>query len=246
MKETRESTTASEVRPQTTAEEAVHFLENNPDIFIDRPDLLENSGLMDESGAPKNVLNLRDRVFRHLNKEREELLHLLDLAISTVRENEKIEADFLAVEKILFQYLPSAETFSRVCEELERRFGLDHASLLLASNGNENRRLAAQTGSWRIREMEENIPADVDGARLTGNLTEGADLLFPEKCRAGLRSTAVVPLREEEKILGYLLLGSSNPERYSEKMDTHLLERLAVRLTLWITLCHLLSSESLR
>ena len=246
MKKTREGTTASEVRPQVTAEEAVHFLENNPGIFIDRPDLLENSGLMDESGTPKNVLNLRDRVFRHLKKEREELLHLLDLAISTVRENEKIEADFLAVEKILFQHLPSAETFSRACEELERRFGLDHASLLLASNENENRRLAAQAGSWRIRETEENIPADAGGARLTGNLAEGADVLFPEECRAGLRSTAVVPLREEEKILGYLLLGSSDSERYSEKMDTHLLERLAVRLSLWITLHHLLPSEALR
>jgi uncharacterized protein YigA (DUF484 family) len=219
-----------------TAEEVAKYLEENPDFFLENSELVQTSGLLAGENPGPNLLDIRNRLFDRLNEERRELMNLLDETIGLVRQNEKIEEDFMAIEKILFQGSPDGGSLSEVAQEIESRFSLDHVSILLdesakgaiPADGNSN-------GSSRVRLAGDRDVAP-DGIILTGNLEEGAAAPFPEMARADLRSTAVVPLREGDQPLGLLLLGSKNSERYIEGMATQLLARLAMRMGMGICL----------
>ncbi len=218
----------------TSAEEVVRFLEENPGFFFDHPDLLRSSGLLTKDSASAKVLSLRDRLFERLKGEREDLIHILDETIDIVRRNELIERDFLAIENLLFQAPPSTPNLARVAEEIERRFALDHASFLLLGSLDG---IPQPAGRVRKAGGEEKTHLPLGGGvLLRGDLAEGAGPLFPAAARGELRSTAVVPLRTEEELLGLLLLGSREPGRYAPNMATHLLERLAMRLALGLSL----------
>ncbi|MBI2178688.1 MAG: DUF484 family protein [Candidatus Tectomicrobia bacterium] len=221
------------------AEDVIRFLEENPRFFIEHPGFLRASGLLDESPASAKVLNLRERLFERLKGEREDLILLLDETIDLVRRNEQIEQDFIALENLLFEIPLSAANLSRIALEIERRFGLDHASFLLCGPSLETLRGGEGDGLARLRTAGEGeAPHLPPGERvvLQGELAEGAGPLFPGDIRQRIRSAALVPLRREGRLLGLLLLGSGDPGRYGPGMGTHLLDRLAGRLALGITL----------
>jgi uncharacterized protein YigA (DUF484 family) len=221
------------------AEDVIRFLEANPRFFIDHPGFLRASGLLDEAPASAKVLNLRERLFERLKGEREDLLLLLDETIDLVRRNEQIEQDFIALENLLFEIPFSAANLSRIALEIERRFGLDHASFLLRGASLETLPGGQADGLPRLRTAGEgeapHLPAG-ERVVLQGDLAEGAGPLFPADIRQRIRSAALVPLRREGRLLGLLLLGSGDPGRYGPGMGTQLLDRLASRLALGITL----------
>ncbi|MDA0999590.1 MAG: DUF484 family protein [bacterium] len=221
-----------------TAEEAARFLEENPRFFLENPQLLPASGLLEENGTPANILNLRNRLFELLRDERQELVELLDEIIENVRKNEDTENKFLEIEKILFSPPLAPEVLPRTAEALERLFSLDHASFLLLDSPGGHLRPAGEENP-RLRftpALEGEHAGAMERIALSGALSEGAGTLFPESCRAALRSTATVPLRSGDAFLGLLLLGSKSRERYREGMAAHLLERLALRLSLGLSL----------
>ena len=86
-----------------TAEEVAKYLEENPDFFLENSELVYTSGLLSGERPKSNLLGIRNRLFTRLNEERRELINLLDATIELVRQNEQIEEDFIAIEKILFQ-----------------------------------------------------------------------------------------------------------------------------------------------
>ncbi|MEK6709415.1 MAG: DUF484 family protein [Nitrospinota bacterium] len=227
------------------AEDVIRFLEENPNFFIEHPGLLRGSGLLGETPAFQKVLNLRGRLFDRLKGEREDLLDLLDETIETVRCNERIEQDFIALENLLFQIPLSASNLSRIAAEMARRFGLEHAGFLLCGVSLEALRGGEMEPPPGLREAGEeetpHLPSGPSGPFgekiiLQGRLAEGAGPLFPAGVRAQLRSAALVPLKTGDRLLGLLLLGSRDPGRYLPGMNTHLLDRLAGRLALGITL----------
>ncbi len=218
----------------TSADEVLRFLEENPGFFLEHEEALRSSGLLDPDDPPENVLNIRHQLFQRLNEERQELMSVLDETIEIVRENEKIEEDFLAIERLVFHPSPSGTSLARIAEVIEERFALDHASFLMyeAADG----AAPEPTPRIRIAVEEDAIPSTEETITIAGNLDEGAPLPFPENCRAELRSTAVLTLQENGQILGLLLLGSKDPGRYAEGMATHLIDRLAMRMAIVIRL----------
>lgn len=218
-----------------SADDVLRFLEKNPRFFLDHEKALRSSGLLESDTPPENVLNIRHRLFQQLNKERRELMGILDETIEVVRKNEKIEQDFLAIEKQVFHPSPTDISLTRLAEEIEERFSLDHASFLMF-HSNEHTTLPETEDRIHFAEEKTFHPTSRKAITLAGNLEEGAPIPFPENCRSTLRSVAIVPLTENGELLGLLLLGSKDPGRYTEGMATHLLERLAVRLGLGIRL----------
>lgn len=221
------------------AEDVIRFLEENPRFFIEHPEILRASGLLEEAPASRNVLNLRERLFDRLKGEREDLLALLDETIELVRRNEQIEQDFAALERLLFEIPLSAANLSRIAIEIERRFGLDHAGFLFCDSALETLHGGEEDGLSRLRTAGDGeTPHLPSGERviLQGELPEGGGPLFPAEVRSRIRSAALVPLRAEGRLLGVLLLGSGDPGHYGPGMNTHLLDRLAGRLALGVTL----------
>ena len=221
------------------AEDVIRFLEENPRFFIEHPEFLRASGILEEASASAKVLNLRERLFDRLKGEREDLLRLLDETIELVHRNEQIERDFIALENLLFEIPFSPANLSRIALEIERRFGLRYAGFLLCGPSPGILHGGEEGDPPRIRAVgEEETPHLPSGERviLQGELAEGAGLLFPASTRPEIRSAAIVPLRTEGRLLGLLLLGSGDPGHYAPGMATHLLDRLAGRLALGITL----------
>ncbi len=226
-----------------TAEQVAKFLEENLDFFLENPGLVGTSGLLKEKDSGPNLVDIRTRLFERLNEERIELMELLDETIELVRQNEQIEGDFLAIENLLFGGQPPGDILGQVAEEIERRFGLDHVSFMLSEEAKGALpRKADKAG--RVRPCPEGGEPPPEEVTLAGGLEDGAGDLFPGKARTKLRSTALVPLQENGRIFGLLLLGSKDPERYVAGMGTQLLERLAVRMGTGINLLLRLAGEN--
>ena len=117
-----------------SAKDVAKFLEENPGFFLDHPELVRPSGLLDESvegEEDSNLINIKERLFERLAEERLELMGILEETIDLVRENERIESDFLAIEGLLFRPTPGGVSLGRVAEEIEERFSLDYVGFLL-------------------------------------------------------------------------------------------------------------------
>lgn len=218
-----------------SAEQAAKFLEENPDFFLANPELVQTSGLLKENDSGENLVDIRTRLFERLNEERLELMGLLDETIELVRQNEQIEGDFLAIENLLFRPAPTGTSLTRCAEEIEERFSLEHVSFLICEPAKEAIR-EEMDEPGRIRLIDEDDGDSPGEVLLAGGLEEGAGAPFPEEVRPGLRSTAIIPLRDGERLLGLLLLGSNDPGRYTPGMATQLLERLAMRMGMGISI----------
>ena len=223
-----------------SADDVVCYLEENPGFFIEHPDSLRQSGLLTQDSTSAKVLNLRDKLFDRLKGEREDLIRLLDETIELVRQNEQIEKDFIAIEQLLFEQAPSLESLTEIAKNIEARFGIDYAGFLLLEPIDGIPVIAAKPDeSSRIRPLgkieEELVPME-GGVVLKSKLGGGGSPLFPDTSRKDIQSTAIVTLEIHEKKIGFLILGSKNPERYQEGMATHLLKRLAMRLALGISI----------
>ena len=223
-----------------SADEVVCYLEENPGFFIEHPDSLRQSGLLTQDNTSARVLNLRDKLFDRMKVERENLMRLLDETIELVRHNEQIEKDFIAIEQLLFEQAPSLASLTEIVKTIESRFGIEYAGFLLLEPIDGIPVVAAKTDdSSRIRPLgkieEELVPMD-GGVVLKGKLEGGGGPLFPEAFRESIQSTAIVGLEIHEKKIGFLMLGSKDPERYQEGMATHLIRRLAMRLALGISI----------
>lgn len=223
-----------------SADDVVCYLEEHPGFFIEHPDLLRQSGLLTQDSTSAKVLNLRDKLFDRLKGEREDLIRLLDETIELVRQNEQIEKDFLAIEQLLFEQAPSVASLTRIAQNIESRFGIEYAGFLLLEPIDGIPVIAASPEeSSRIRPLakieEELVPME-GGVVLKSKLEGSGGPLFPETLRENIHSTATVPLEINEVIIGFLILGSRDPERYQERMATHLLKRLAMRLALGISI----------
>ena len=223
-----------------SADDVVRYLEENPGFFIDHPDSLRQSGLLTQDSTSAKVLNLRNKLFDRLKGEREDLVRLLDETIELVRQNEQIEKDFIAIEQLLFEQDPSLASLTEIVKNIESRFGIEYAGFLLLKPIDGIPVIAAKTdGSSRIRPLgkieEELVPMD-GGVVLKGKLDGGGGSLFPDSLSESIKSAAVVSLEIHKKKIGFLILGSKDPERYQEGMATHLLRRLAMRLALGISI----------
>ncbi len=223
-----------------SADDVVCYLEENPGFFIEHPDSLRQSGLLTQDSPSAKVLNLRNKLFDRLKGEREDLIRLLDETIATVRQNEQIEKDFIAIEQLLFAQAPSFVGLTELVKNIESRFGIEYAGFLLLEPVDGIPVIAANPDeSSRIRPLgkieEELVPME-GGVVLKGSLEGGGGPLFPSAFSQSIQSTAIVPLEINERKIGFLILGSKDPERYQEGMATHLLRRLAMRLALGISI----------
>ena len=223
-----------------SADDVICYLEENPGFFIEHPDSLRQSGLLTQDSTSAKVLNLRNKLFDRLKGEREDLIRLLDETIEIVRQNEQIEKDFIAIEQLLFEQSPSLASLTEIVKNIESRFGIEYAGFLLLDPIDGIPVIAPKSDeSSRIRPLgkleEKLVPMD-GGVVLQGKLEGGGGPLFPDALSENIQSTAVVSLEIREKRIGFLVLGSKDPERYQEGMATHLLRRLAMRLALGISI----------
>jgi uncharacterized protein YigA (DUF484 family) len=212
--------------PQTEVswEDAVtRFLEDNPDFFTDRPELLAQLELTHpERGTAVSLIERQVGVLREQNQTLQRQLREL---ISNARENDVIGRRLHEFACALLQAGGVAELIDVSRSQIREKFRLDAVALRLgvASVPETAPQEVVAEDDDDIRQLLESArgKAPVCGVALPEVLQAR---LFGETAE-GIRSVVIVPLAGDH-FRGGLILGSQDPHRFEPGMATDYLVRL--------------------
>jgi uncharacterized protein YigA (DUF484 family) len=212
--------------PQTEVswEDAVaRFLEDNPDFFGDRPELLAQLELTHpERGT---AVSLIERQVGVLREQGQTLQRQLRELISNARENDVIGRRLHEFACSLLQ----ADGVNAVIEisrsQIREKFRLDAVALRLAAPS-----VPEAASAEIVAEDDDDLRQLLESAKGDAPL---CGVALPEVLQArlfgetaeGIRSVVIVPLSGEDT-RGVLVLGSQDPHRFEPGMATDYLVRL--------------------
>lgn len=161
--------------------------------------------------------------------------HVMDM----LKINEEIARKFLEVETALESAGNPAELLEILLKELGVVFDIPYVWLAFVNRQGEEGLPAILTLPAHFRERVGIVDEESFGMLLqqkTIPVLANENLrpfykLFPRNRKYFIKSIAVVPLTLRGQLVGSVNLGDAIPERYSEGMDTSLLQQLAGRIS---------------
>ncbi len=210
MKATQQDQTAPELA------NIVEYLKENPNIFVQHPELLESLTLSDSRGTAslleRQVAALKERL-NNLKSEQSEL-------IEVARENEQISDSFTEIIFRLIAYENLSELVSDFPLALRKTFNIDEVSLKTAPSAEL---IASDRESY-----DEAVRRLVNQRAVCDNRWPSSimKLFFSES----VTSAALVPMctPDSDVPLGILALGSNDAKRYANELGTDYLNRLGL------------------
>jgi diguanylate cyclase (GGDEF)-like protein len=163
--------------------------------------------------------------------------------LERVKKNEEIEKKFFAVEVRILSILNFKDLFENLLTEIRKEFDIPYAWLSLIQE-HHVAHLIRQLGTSGMLDNKLNI---IEPETFRGLVGDGSspilvndDLapyykLFPDHEKYLVRSLALIPLTQENSVIGTLNCGDYTPDRYHPGMDVSLLERLSVILSICIS-----------
>lgn len=208
--------TQQQKQSQQNHEGFSQFLLDNPDIFQQRPELLENLNLSDTRGAPslleRQIATLKNRLSEFHSQHHD----FLEVA----RENEQISDSFSDVICQLIAFNNLSEFSSELPKLIRDAFEIDEVTFkstqTLGHKANES-----QGFNDALRRLRSN-QATCDN-RWPNNILS---IFFSDS----IKSAALIPMTTDSNgdILGILALGSKNTDRYNNELGTAHLNRLGI------------------
>lgn len=212
----------TETKQQITQEsdlgiaELVSYLEANPNIFQQHPELLELVTLSDSRGTAslleRQVSMLKERLGQQQSKQSE--------FFQVARENEQISDAFTKIICQLIGFTNLSEFASEFPQSLRKTFAIDEVSFK-----------TPQAVSKRATDSE----AYDDSIRRLTNQRAVCDDRWPSNIMAlffgkSIKSAALIPMRipDQKEPIGILALGSTDAERYTNDLGTAHLDRLGL------------------
>ena len=194
----------------------VDFLNENPNIFQQHPELLELVTLSDSRGTAslleRQVAMLKERLSEHKSQHSQ--------FIQVARENEQISDNFTQLICQLIGFTNLSEFATEFPTELRNKFEIDEVTF--------------KTKQAATRRPSEHEGYDETIRRLT-NSRAVCDNRWPSGIMklfftADINSAALVPMRTKNsnEPLGVLALGSRDPQRYTNDLGTAHLDRLGL------------------
>lgn len=197
-----------------TAADVANYLRQNPEFFLNRPDILYDMELPHAQGNASSLLERQASVLRNRNTE---LRHKLNDFVSIARDNDRLFRQIKTLGLSLLEAESLTEISSRLRQLLIKDFKLDEANLFLFKPSHEKGLFTLTT------------PGDIQGA--LGDLLRGERIicttlrqremkfLFPGYDR-NEGSAALIPLHFNGE-LGLLAVGSHDPNHFTSNMDTN-------------------------
>ncbi len=203
--------------------EVVAHLKAHPDLLMRHPDLLEHLELIHRSGSAVSLIERQVEQLRGRNAKLEDRLSQL---LQNAEDNERRASSVHKLARTLIRAPSLAATIAGLRLVMREDFGIDDACI------------GVNASVYKRHDIEGFLPLDADGPlfRSVENFLrtrllecgpispERAQLLFPKV--AGITSAAIVPL-EKEKHLGFVALGSKDPERFQPRQGKLFLEMTA-------------------
>jgi len=202
------------------ATDLADFLQNNPNIFQQHPELLELVTLIDSRGTAslleRQVAMLKERL-RQFQSQQSEL-------VEVARENEQISNSFSDVICQLISFKNLSEFAAEFPKILRNTFKIDCVAVKTIKSS-ERSELDQQAYADTLRRLINNRA--VCDNRWPNNIM---NLFFDSSADTKIASAALIPMRSSESsnVLGVLALGSVDAERYTNDLGTAHLDRLGL------------------
>lgn len=213
-----------EQQGEVSWEEAVsRFLSDNPDFFIDHPQLLADISITHpDTGSAVSLIERQVGVLRDQHRQLERQLREL---IGNARENEVLSGRLHDFAKQLLCADSLDVVLGSALTSLQEAFHLDATSIRIArhnQSGEARPELVAEDDK-QFLQLELLV---ADGEPVCGAFLDQSqkDFLFGN-CEVDIKSCVLVPARTEN-IKGIFCLGSQDPHRFKNNMATDYLARL--------------------
>ncbi|WP_148863349.1 GGDEF domain-containing protein [Marinobacter fonticola] len=165
----------------------------------------------------------------------------LEALIQQARRNEAIAAKLFDIELEMLRATDLSSFIDGLTENVRGRFELDDVWFVF-TDIEENRRLLHLLDSQGAL-SERQLISTVDFLRLTDNGSypllrnrpKALARLIPSHLREYIGSLAILPLQMEGRLIGALILGASDGQRYQPGMEAFFLHQLAVKTSAGLT-----------
>ena len=208
-------TTDTNIDESLTADQIKDYLKNNPDFFIEYPDLIELIQLPHESGAAVSLIERQVSTLRERNQEMRQRINSL---LEAAKTNDKL---FEKTKRLVISLL-EADDLSTLVDTLSESLGTDfqvefHSLILF---GDQQALPACNTKVVGMDQANSQIGTLLRTNRpISGILgSEELNFLFEEQA-AEVGSVAAVPL-SHGSIFGIIAIGNSDPNYYRSSMGT--------------------------
>jgi diguanylate cyclase (GGDEF)-like protein len=167
----------------------------------------------------------------------------LEKILETFRINEEVGRKFFEIEVSILSILNFRDLLERLLTEIKEKFGVPYVWITMVRDSEVSDLIETIETSKNLRERL-NVLDRETFLRLIGNRTTPllvtGDLvpyypLLPKGQMHFIRSLAVAPITFHGEIIGSLNQADLSPLRYRPGMDTGLLERLAVKVSICLS-----------
>jgi diguanylate cyclase (GGDEF)-like protein len=167
----------------------------------------------------------------------------LEEIVEVLRINEEIGRTFFEIEVSILSILNFRDLFERLLTEIREKFGVPYVWMTMVKDSEISDLIETLEASKNLRErlnlLDRETFLGLIENRTTPLLVNG-DLmpyypLLPKGQMHFIRSLAVAPITFHGEIIGSLNQADLSPLRYRPGMDTRLLERLAVKVSVCLS-----------
>lgn len=203
-------------------ERVSEFLQNNPDFFVNHPQLLAELRLPHDS---KGAISLVERQVSILRERNMDMRHRLSKLLDNARDNDKLFEKTKRLILTLLEAQDLGDVVDALMYSFENEFKIHYTTLLLYGNPHTIPPSAARIVS--LSEARDHIGLRLKTNRaVCGALSlEERHFLFREHAD-DVGSTALVPL-VHGSAYGLLAIGNRDPKYYSSSMGTLFLNYIA-------------------
>ncbi len=179
-------------------------------------------------------------------------MHEFQKIYERLQYNEDIAQRFFEVEVSILSTLNFKDFFERLLTEIKEKFDIPYVWLSLIDENDvvpligelASSKIIKETLSIITRNVFSEITGNADGPLLNNKDLKPFYRMFPPNEKYLIRSLAILPITLNGEIIGSLNHGDPSSHRYAPGMDTALLERLAVKIS--ICLSNVTAHERLR
>ena len=165
----------------------------------------------------------------------------LEELFARARRNERIARTIFDIEVQVMAAETCADYLDSLAEQVRHRFRLEDVWLVLTETEPNLDIIALlkeqKAAIQRVLVPEEHYMALTGGTRKPLLVDKPAQYsaLLPSPGKQPILSMALLPLIHEHNLVGSLVLGSEQPDRYGPKMEAFFLEQLAVKASIGLT-----------
>ena len=208
-----------------TTADVIAFLENTPDFFAQHPDILAKIQI--KSADSDQTISFADHQIAYLRDKMAELEQKMIELLEFGLENDELLTKYHKMAIALIRAKTLSELFESVYQIVKADFALPHVAI----------RIWPETGTLQVgsefdpindiakKYIEQQKTPYMGALTALPCHTELADCFLVPADKIG--SVALVPLRNAEKVIGVLLIGSDDKTKFGQQMGTLFLEQMA-------------------